>query len=54
MVHAFIMVKAATGDAGGLSERLAGIDHVSVASVVAGSKPTGKPTIPANWSRVRI
>ena len=36
MVHAFIMVKAATGDAGGLSERLAGIDHVSVASVVAG------------------
>jgi DNA-binding Lrp family transcriptional regulator len=36
MVHAFIMVKAATGDAGALAERLAGFDHVSVASVVAG------------------
>lgn len=36
MVRSFIMVKAATGDAAGLSERLAGFDHVSVASIVAG------------------
>jgi len=36
MVNAFIMVKAATGDADALARRLGEFDHVSGANVVAG------------------
>jgi len=36
MVRAFIMLKAATSDAESLAERLAELDHVTVANVVAG------------------
>lgn len=36
MARAFIMVKATTGRGGALAERLEGLDHVSVANVVAG------------------
>lgn len=36
MARAFIMVKATTGHADALAERLEGLDHVSVANIVAG------------------
>lgn len=36
MVCAFIMVKAATGNADSLARRLGGVDHVNAANVVAG------------------
>ncbi len=37
MVRAFIMVKAATGDAETLAGQLGAFDHVAVANVVAGN-----------------
>lgn len=36
MVNAFITIKAATGDAEELADRLGGFEHVSAANVVAG------------------
>jgi DNA-binding Lrp family transcriptional regulator len=37
MVRAFIMVKAGTGHAEALADRLGELDHVTVANVVAGN-----------------
>ena len=36
MAHAFIMVKATTGDAEALAKRIGELDHVSDVNVVAG------------------
>lgn len=36
MVHAFIMVKASTGEAQALSEKIGELDHVTGVNVIAG------------------